>query len=1445
MSRVDWSARAAKSDDLRRALQALGCVDAALVMLPLVSLTAEQPIDEACGWTAHWLDMHSAMALALLWVSLVATAAQLIALSAARMARRPIFVRQLWWHLPVSLLGTCAGGALGVQALGGHWALWRGECGAEFQGVMAGAVVAGYILTAVYTCLARAEARATPCAVGPAALPVVVPPTVALAGVQPVALICEGDVSFEQPLLRDKSPLALSNVFFVGAKTASASVVLGKLAPGCNVASLSCSRTHLSPSCSSARSCCAGGDVDTSLWAVVADNVLTDRDVASIAAVIRSGSLSPNLAGMASTSNFACMTISDHNFRNSSIKSISTWTSNAVKPNSNGDLVGPASCDSRIAANMPTVSIFGSALPSSPKEADRAKSGGRPVSSRSLPDGGDGEHKRSRRSSKEKRLSIEIRQSLGVPKCPMSTMPTTPNITGELLQDEDVTAMSLFEDTLRQWRKSLNLMSASQEDPESRRSIDKESFEKRESHFSLLSTAVTLQTEVRRSGTASRGADTSLAFFSDISPINFNNLQPNASDSDVEEESDCYSGLSSSMEGVSPRKTKSDDVWQSPTQSTVEVPIWLLKKLKAHGWEPTAPANAHAKTHLLRKGVPKSRSGSPDAFGGRLGRFLGSCPMERPISLDIVGLDEDAEGKTSRTSMPKSLQPIDLPTGTFWKTSMPTQKITTLIQTSKLEGALSGESSDEEEGKADAIVALEDLPAGLTQDAASVEEDRVGSSMRPEATGQHGGVPTFRMWPCTLQPNENPESGCSQRVSFMDQQLGPPTEKWSECKKPRRCLNPVSGNGGDKDIVVHMLPKPVSRPGRRRPSILGVFSDDSAKAPGLYMLPMMEQNASELVEVRSSSLVMSASMLTDILKSKAESAHMENISEQYEADDNNDNEVVLPFFSSTTKMQKCQCKTDMVTGNVMHTCMTLLTMQATKTEAMQPIGCAECGSMQNFVVARRGAKSCRNSGLTTEEEHEDQDEDMPQMRLQETIQATHDRTVAWRRIRNTPRLQVVSTSAPKLFTRYKREEEPQVEKELAIPFTIIVDGWSAEQHAMGTRADVLPKASCVRNGRNVQDLGLSVGHVRSIEPPSEFEDETREEKVESELGHRFELIEPYILAAMLKNPDTRENVLTVDVRGRDWVGGHIPSSVNLRTSEVTSHPQALLWQCQQNRIHHIVFTCMYSVLRARKCAVALEKAQEDELKAAGSSTYWIRISLLAGGMQAWVNHFVKTQGDKPPKEFVEHFDADMWSDGGPSQDGLVHVMDALWSSGGQKALSDALSQELEQLLARRTSGEMCGSERQSSQSQAHLLPAQEPRKSPSVVVPPAGVGGGARRGSPGPSDSDAGQSDTDSDNSSWCEGNFLEDPPGLPLRRPSLCSVGGQPRRSRRPRKESFDKSDGEEISAGCVVDGTVTPASSFAGSLAAAQDASPGTECRWQLQPTAELRVGAPSKIA
>lgn len=59
--------------------------------------------------------------------------------------------------------------------------------------------------------------------------------------------------------------------------------------------------------------------------------------------------------------------------------------------------------------------------------------------------------------------------------------------------------------------------------------------------------------------------------------------------------------------------------------------------------------------------------------------------------------------------------------------------------------------------------------------------------------------------------------------------------------------------------------------------------------------------------------------------------------------------------------------------------------------------------------------------------------------------------------------------------------------------------------------------------------------------------------------------------------------LVIDVRGRDHEGGHIPGSIHVSTSSVVTNTGYLMAEIRSRKVRTVVFTCMYSVLRARKC----------------------------------------------------------------------------------------------------------------------------------------------------------------------------------------------------------------------------------------------------------------------
>jgi len=385
-------------------------------------------------------------------------------------------------------------------------------------------------------------------------------------------------------------------------------------------------------------------------------------------------------------------------------------------------------------------------------------------------------------------------------------------------------------------------------------------------------------------------------------------------------------------------------------------------------------------------------------------------------------------------------------------------------------------------------------------------------------------------------------------------------------------------------------------------------------------------------------------------------------------------EVVLPFFvanQQSGKIRQCNCRVDPETGFVIHSCMTPATTMCDNTQAFQSYVCSEWGSRRasrrNSFQKRSSAKSRRASVDGSENEEEENDEEQDTRRRK-------DDHLKQKRIRNASMLAVVGKAAPapakqdtdaistdKDGKDSGSDDEKPEENELSVSFKMI--------------------------GRTSMDDGVmdgSPGECPSVEKQPKTSaggNKTLDQVTEGDLCHRFEMLQPVTLAEMLAESETREQILVVDARGRDWVGAHIPLSINLRTSEICNHPESLISQCQRNRIDHLVFTCMYSVLRARKSAVAVQRAQEDAHKS-GLQPYRIRISLLAGGMHAWVNHFVEKIGAADMEKqnpYIQDFDASSWCDGGPSQGGLVHVMDALWSQGGQQALSDALIAELSSL----------------------------------------------------------------------------------------------------------------------------------------------------------------------
>lgn len=110
--------------------------------------------------------------------------------------------------------------------------------------------------------------------------------------------------------------------------------------------------------------------------------------------------------------------------------------------------------------------------------------------------------------------------------------------------------------------------------------------------------------------------------------------------------------------------------------------------------------------------------------------------------------------------------------------------------------------------------------------------------------------------------------------------------------------------------------------------------------------------------------------------------------------------------------------------------------------------------------------------------------------------------------------------------------------------------------------------------------------VQSQEPKqtSHYELAQLEDDVAELDAEAYCRITPEDLATELEN----ESVQVIDVRSRDFKGGHIPGCQNMLTSSVLEEPGSVIDLCRRSpRVTRVVFTCMYSKLRAPRCATAV------------------------------------------------------------------------------------------------------------------------------------------------------------------------------------------------------------------------------------------------------------------
>jgi len=121
-----------------------------------------------------------------------------------------------------------------------------------------------------------------------------------------------------------------------------------------------------------------------------------------------------------------------------------------------------------------------------------------------------------------------------------------------------------------------------------------------------------------------------------------------------------------------------------------------------------------------------------------------------------------------------------------------------------------------------------------------------------------------------------------------------------------------------------------------------------------------------------------------------------------------------------------------------------------------------------------------------------------------------------------------------------------------------------------------------------------------------------------------------------------DEALVVDLRGADFFGGHILQAVRLPFEEVLEKPDSLVKIRQQLSPGKkcIVFCCMHGEPRARLCA---EKFCADllEERRAGGADDSLRVGVLIGGLQAWLNHFAG-KSIQSASHYLEKFDPEAW-----------------------------------------------------------------------------------------------------------------------------------------------------------------------------------------------------------
>eukprot|EP00397_Hematodinium_sp_SG-2012_P003142 GEMP01003150.1.p1 GENE.GEMP01003150.1~~GEMP01003150.1.p1 ORF type:complete len:1314 (+),score=309.07 GEMP01003150.1:185-4126(+) len=311
--------------------------------------------------------------------------------------------------------------------------------------------------------------------------------------------------------------------------------------------------------------------------------------------------------------------------------------------------------------------------------------------------------------------------------------------------------------------------------------------------------------------------------------------------------------------------------------------------------------------------------------------------------------------------------------------------------------------------------------------------------------------------------------------------------------------------------------------------------------------------------------------------------------------------------------RKCNC-----TGNV-HTCMSPMSSAGASLAHSPHWGRSEMPSvahsqLASIVQSERASVTC--SPILSDEEEEDA--------------MLTERIVEKRRSLQTSR----SFDLEKRAKKYNQKLKPKVK----VPASPIPEGDEDDSR----RPSFSQEPSCTEEGQPAV-----------VSPTSNFA--------------RFRQVNHEECAALIRDTKT----LVLDVRGRDFCGGNIPGSRNMRTRALQEEPRILFELLTDLEVDHVIFTCMYSVLRAISCAVALQQFVQAEISTTQTNPPKISISILKEGFHGWLNYWNDLNR---LEEMVENYDEQSWVACDSDKGGMVHVMDALWSDKGHALLFNALQE---------------------------------------------------------------------------------------------------------------------------------------------------------------------------